>query len=386
MDRQIGVGTFQASARARQLVNQVLDSNRLSYGPLSREFESRFAALHGCQYGVLSNSGTSSLLVALQTLKELNGWGDENEVICPALTFVAGINVVIQNRLKPVLVDIDDYWNIDCDLIERAITPRTRAIIPVHLFGQPCDLRSLKEIADKYNLAIIEDSCEAAFATQDEKSISSWGDIGCHSFYMAHIITTGVGGIALTNNRDYAMKLRSLCNHGLSYWHLSNNEEFDPMMLSRNFVFDSVGHSARITEFESALGLAQLEEWREIKHKRQYNHQYFIDRLTDLHNEGLIQLPKIRPDVKYTPMMFPVATLTESKHGLMRHLTDKGIGVRDTVPLTCQPVYKGLFSEADYPKAKFMNERGLYWSVHQDLTRDDLNYITEKVMEFFNGR
>lgn len=378
------MGTFQATPRARQLINSVLDSGRISYGPLSREFEQRFAELHGCNYGVLSNSGTSSLLVALQTLKELHGWKDGDEVICPALTFVSGINVVIQNHLRPVLVDIDDYWNIDCNLIERAITPRTRAIIPVHLFGQPCDMQSLKEIADKYNLAIIEDSCEAAFASQAEKSVSSWGDMGCHSFYMAHIITTGVGGITLTNSRDYAMKLRSLCNHGLSYWHLSNNEEFDPMMLSRHFVFDSVGHSARITELESALGLAQLEDWREIKHKRQYNHQYFIDRLTDLHNEGLIQLPKIRPDVKYTPMMFPIATLTESKHGLMGYLTDKGIGVRDTVPLTCQPVYRGLFNEADYPKAKFMNERGLYWSVHQSLTRDDLDFIIEKIGEFFD--
>lgn len=380
------MGTFQATPKARQLINSVLDSGRISYGPVSREFEQSFAELHGCRYGVLSNSGTSSLLVALQTLKELHGWGDENEVICPALTFVAGINVVIQNHLRPVLVDIDDYWNIDCNLIERAITPRTRAIIPVHLFGQPCDMQSLKEIADKYNLAIIEDSCEAAFASQAEKSVSSWGDMGCHSFYMAHIITTGVGGITLTNSRDYAMKLRSLCNHGLSYWHLSNNEEFDPMMLSRHFVFDSVGHSARITELESALGLAQLEDWQEIKHRRQCNHQYFIDKLTDLHNEGLIQLPKIRPDVKYTPMMFPIATLTASKYGLMGYLTDKGIGVRDTVPLTCQPVYRGLFNEADYPKAKFMNERGLYWSVHQGLTRNELDFIVEKTGEFFNGR
>jgi perosamine synthetase len=381
--RQIGLGTFQTTDRMRTLINRVLDSSRLSYGPMSQAFESRFAAMHGCKYGVLSNSGTSSLLVALQTLRELHGWEDGDEVLCPALTFVSGINIVIQNRLKPVLVDIDDYWNIDCNLIEQTITPRTRAIMPVHLFGQPCDIRSVKEIADKYKIAIIEDSCEAAFASQAGKSISSWGDMGCHSFYMAHLITTGVGGITLTNSRDYAMKLRSLCNHGLSYWHLSNNEEFDPMMLSRHFVFDSIGHSARITELESALGLAQLDDWQDIKAKRQANHQYFIDMLTGLHDEGFIRLPCSRADVSYTPMMFPIATLTESKHSLMSHLTERGIGVRDTLPLTCQPAYKGLFNEDDYPKAKFMNERGLYWPVHQGLTKSDLDYIIQMVLNYY---
>lgn len=379
--RQIGLGTFEATPEMFILVNRVLRSNRLSYGPVSQEFESRFAQMHGCQYGVLSNSGTSSLLVALQTLKELHGWQDGAEVICPALTFVAGINVVIQCRLKPVLVDIDDCWNIDCDLIEQAITKKTRAIMPVHLFGQPADMPRIKEIAFQYNLKCIEDSCEAAFATIDNVSIDQWSDIGCHSFYMAHIVATGVGGIAVTNNRDYAMKLRSLCNHGLSYWHLSNSEEFDPMMLSRHFVFDSIGHSARITELESALGLAQLDNWQEIKLRRQSNHQYFIDCLSDL--QDFIQLPKVRPNMSYTPMMFPIAILQESKYGLMEHLTRKGIGVRDTVPLTNQPVYKGLFNEADYPKAQFMNEHGLYWGLHQHLTHDDLDFIVQSVLEYF---
>lgn len=384
--RQVTLGTFNATPEMFNLVNQVLRSGRLSYGPLSQEFESRFAAMHGCEYGVLSNSGTSSLLVALQTLKRIHGWQKGDEVLVPALTFVASVNTIIQNRLKPVLVDIDDTYCIDPDLIEQAITPKTKAIMPVHLFGQPCDMVSIKAIADKYNLKIIEDSCEAAFATQEGKSISSWGDIGCHSFYMAHIVTTGVGGISLTNNRDYAIMLRSLSNHGLSYKHLSASDEFDPMMLSRYFVFDSIGHSFRITELESALGLAQLDTWQDIKIKRQTNHQYFIDRLTNLHNDGKIRLPKIQPSVSFTPMMFPVATLTEPKQNLMNYLTQRGVGVRDTVPLTNQPVYKGLFNEDDYPKAKFMNERGLYWGVHQDLTRDDLDYVIQCAYEYWHDK
>jgi perosamine synthetase len=381
--RQVTLGTFNATPEMFNLVNQVLRSGRISYGPLSQEFEKRFAAMHGCEYGVLSNSGTSSLLVALQTLKKVHGWQKGDEVLCPALTFVASVNTIIQNRLKPVLVDIDGTYCIDPDLIERAITPKTRAIMPVHLFGQPCDMTTIKAIADKYNLKIIEDSCEAAFATQENKSISSWDGIGCHSFYMAHIITTGVGGISLTNNRDYAIMLRSLSNHGLSYKHLSASDEFDPMMLSRYFVFDSIGHSLRITELESALGLAQLDNWQDIKTKRQFNHQYFIDKLSGLDK---IRLPQVRPNVSFTPMMFPIATMTEPKQGLMDYLTQKGIGVRDTVPLTNQPVYKGLFNEADYPRAKSMNNHGVYWGLHQDLTQDDLDYVIQSVREYYNGR
>lgn len=379
---RIELGVFEISRQMKEYVAQALNLGRLSYGPLSQEFEQRFAALHGCEYGVLSNSGTSSLLVALQTLKKLYGWELGDEVIVPALTFVASVNVILQVRLKPVLVDIEpNYYCINPALIEQAITRRTRAIMPVHLFGQPADMQTIRAIADSHNLKIVEDSCEAAFAGQADKSISSWGDIGCHSFYMAHIVTTGVGGISLTNNRDYATMLRSLSNHGLSYKHLSASEEFDPMMLSRYFVFDSIGHSFRITELEAALGLAQLNDWQAIKARRQYCHQYFIDNLTGL--DGLIRLPKVRPGVSFTPMMFPVADLRQPKQKLMDFLTRCGIGVRDAVPLTNQPVYKGLFREAEYPQAKFMNEHGLYWPCHQGLTNEDLAYIVQSVKEFY---
>ena len=366
-----------------RLVNQVLRSGRISYGPVSQEFERRFAEMHGCKYGVLSNSGTSSLLVALQTLKELHGWQDKDEAICPALTFVASVNTIIQNRLKPVLVDIDDYCGIDPGLIEAAITPKTRAIMPVHLFGQPCDMAAVLDIAYARGLKVVEDSCEAAFATVDGRSISSLGDIGCHSFYMAHIITTGVGGMAVTSNRDYAMKLRSLTNHGLSYEHLSGSDEFDPMMLSRYFVFDSIGHSMRITELESALGLAQLEGYQDIVSERRFNFAYLMDCLRPLEDRGLIRLLKLRDYMTFCPMMFPIVTLTESKRGLMAHLTQNGIGVRDTMPLTNQPAYKGIFNEADYPKAQWMNEHGLYVPCHQGLMQDDLNYMVEGIGDYF---
>lgn len=382
--RRVGTGTVTISPLARYYINDVLDKGWLSYGEYSRRFEQEFANLHGCKYGILSNSGTSSLLVALQAMKEIHGWRDGDEVIHPAVTFVAGINVTLQAGLKPVLVDVErEYYCIDPALIERVITPRTKAIMPVHLFGQPCDMELVTAIAKAYNLKVIEDGCEAAFATYQGKSISSWGDIGCHSFYAAHIIVAGVGGISLTNDRDYATKMRSLTNHGLAYEYLSKSEEFDPDMLSRYFVFDTVGHSFRVTEMEAALGVAQLQDRLKMVTRRQENFWYLKESLKELDQRGLIQLPKVRDCVSYCPMMFPIITLTEPKNGLMAYLTQRGIGVRDTLPLINQPVYKGLFNEVDYPIAKMMNEQGLYCGVHHGLEWVDLDYIAQCVIDYY---
>src|SRR5215469_12022353 len=122
----VGVGTFTTSPLAKKLVNEVLDSNRLSYGPMTQRFESEFARLHGCRFGIMSNSGTSALQLALQAMKEIHGWEDGDEVLVPAVTFVATANIVLHNRMVPVLVDVDQlYYDIDADRIERAITPKT---------------------------------------------------------------------------------------------------------------------------------------------------------------------------------------------------------------------------------------------------------------------
>ncbi len=135
--RHIGTGTFVATERMRELINEALDSGRIAYGPLSQQFERDFSGLHGCKYGILSNSGTSSLHVALQALKEIHNWDDWDEVIVPSLTFVATINIVFHNRMKPVFVDVEPQtYGIDAALMNLAVTERTRAVIPVHLFGQ----------------------------------------------------------------------------------------------------------------------------------------------------------------------------------------------------------------------------------------------------------
>lgn len=385
--RQIGLGTFKTTPKARQLVNSVLDSGRISYGPMSQEFESRFAEMHGCKYGVLSNSGTSSLLVALQTLKELHGWQDGAEVIVPALTFVATVNVVLQLRLKPVLVDVEaDYYGIDVSKIEAAITDRTRCIIPVHTFGQPCNLEALyTQVPKMYDYKVIEDSCECMGVKHNGVIIGKWSDITCFSTYAAHLLVTGVGGLATTNNPEYAQYMRSLINHGIDLTELPNGESYDPTWLARKFRFVRVGHSFRLTEMEAALGLAQLDDLPAIIEKRRDNAEYIMGGLDHWEEKGYLQLPAIRPNTEHAFMMLPLVCLQEGKRDkLMAHLNENGIGTRLALPLTNQPVYKGLWNEADYPVAAWMNANAFYIPTHQNLSRDDLDYMVEKIGEFMN--
>lgn len=387
--RQIGLGTFEATPKARQLVNKVLDSGRISYGPMSQAFESRFATLHGCKYGVLSNSGTSSLLVALQTLKELHGWQDGAEVIVPALTFVATVNVVLQLRLKPVLVDCEcDFYGIDIGKIEDAITDKTRCIIPVHTFGQPCDMEGIYNSSidvRQCKIKIIEDSCEAMLVKHQRLSIGDWGDIGVFSTYAAHILVTGVGGIATTNSLDYAKVMRSLTNHGIDLTELPTGEQYDPTWLARKFRFTRVGHSFRLTEMEAALGLAQLDDLPDIICKRQQNAAYLTEGLKPF--EDRLQLPMVRPNTEHSFMMYPIVCLQpNTRDRLCQHLEKNGIGTRLMLPLIRQPVYNGLWNPEDYPVASWIDKDGFYIGIHQHLTRDDLDYMVEKVGEFFSGR
>jgi len=388
--KKVTVGTFTTTPRMRELVNQALDNNRLSYGPMSRQFEQEFAALHGCRFGVTSSSGTASLRIALQTLKELHGWRDGDEVIVPAVTFVATVNVVLQCGLKPVLVDVErDFFGIDCLGARRAFDPKkARAIIPVHLFGHPCNMFDVERTAKDNSLAIVEDSCEAMFCSQHKRPVGSWGDIAAFSTYVAHLLSTGVGGVATTNNPDYAAKMRSLVNHGRDGIYIAPEDsdvKGDQLreVVSRRFRFESVGWSARMTELQAALGLAQLETWQEMIEARQSNARYLTYSLR--HFEDRLQLPAVRPGATHSWMMYPMVLRDGSKWPLVNWLEERGVETREMLPLTNQPVYAGMFREDDYPVAKWINESGFYVGVHQDLTRGDLDRTIEGIGGYFKS-
>lgn len=386
--RHIGTGTFFATERMRQLVNQVLDSGRISYGPLSQKFEREFSSLHGCKYGILSNSGTSSLHVALQALKEIHNWADETEVIVPAVTFVATINIVLHTRMKPVFVDIEpNHFGLDPELLEDAINERTRAIIPVHLFGQPCDMTAIELIARDHHLKIVEDSCETMFAQHHGQMVGSLGDIACFSMYNAHIITAGVGGIATTDSAFYAAKMRSLVNHGLDIDELNVDDNFSPRpAIGRSFRFTHAGHSFRITEMEAALALAQLEEREEIISGRRRNARHLYAKLQMLNDHMGIEmrLPYVAEGNTHSWMMFPIVLDGKNeKSALTAFLNSRGIETRDLMPITNQPIFAGMLDPNEYPEAAQCNRAGFYVGCHQDLSPEDIEYMAHVFFEYY---
>lgn len=389
---QIGVGGFEIDQRAKDLVAEVLDSNRITSGPKMARFESEMARLHDCHYALMSNSGTSSLLVALAALKEVHGWQDGDEVIVPAVTFVATSNVVMYNGLKPVFVDVEpDYYTLDPGKIEARITPRTRAIMPVHLSGLPCDMDPIMDIAERHGLRVVEDSAETMFARYKGRAVGSFGDVGCFSTYAAHIITTGVGGLCTTNDPDLLVILKSLVNHGRDsiYIRMDDDAGSDDVfeIANRRFSFVRLGHSFRATEMEAALGIAELERHEESVGRRQYLARRLSEGLADL--EHVLQLPAIRPDSDHTFMFYPLVVKEQGggRDDLIRYLEERRIETRYLLPLINQPVYRDLFGDLDreYPVAAWLNERAFYIGCHPAITEDDIDYVIATFHEYFGG-
>jgi dTDP-4-amino-4,6-dideoxygalactose transaminase len=387
---QIGVGGLEIDARAKKYVNQALDANRLSHGPFSQGFESLFAKEHDCQYACFLSSGTSALQIALAVLKEKHGWQDGDEVLVPAVTFIATANIVFYNGMRPVFVDVDSTtYNMDPARIEEKITERTRAVIPVHLFGLPAEMGAIMEVAEKHDLRIIEDSCETMFATCDGRKVGSFGEIGCFSTYVAHILVTGVGGLCTTRDPDLAVMLKSAMNHGRDsiYLHVDDDQTEDQErlfeMVARRFRFVRLGHSFRATELEAAIGLAQLEQKDEFLERRRRNARILTEGLKDL--EGRLQLPAVPENRTHSFMMYPMVLRDESKRNLINYLEERKIETRDMMPLLSQPVYREVFGdlEDDYPVAKWINESGFYVGCHPYLREEEVRYIVEVVGKYF---
>jgi dTDP-4-amino-4,6-dideoxygalactose transaminase len=390
MTNKVGVGHFETTPRMRELINVALDNNRLSYGPLCREFESKFARAHNAKFAVLSNSGTSALQVALQAMKELHGWNDGDEVLIPAVTFVATANIVLHNRMIPVPVDVNEFsYNIAPGLLGREVNPRTKAIIPVHLFGQMANMSRIHDIVNLNGLRILEDSCECMFATHRGKYPGEYGDIAAFSTYIAHLISTGVGGISTTDNPDYAAKMRSLVNHGRDGIYVSIDDDNElggaalKEVISRRFRFESIGHSYRITELEAAIGLAQLEEAQEMIRRRRLHADYLSDGLSP-HLDRLAT-PTAMFGNTHSFMMYPIVLRNEEKWGLCNALENAGIETREMMPLTNQPAYTGLFDPDAYPVAKWINTNGFYVGCHHGMELDDLDRIVSVVDDYFTS-
>lgn len=368
--KTIDVGTLQLTARHRAKVMEALKSNRLSYGPMTEEFENKFAKIHKNKYGIFTNSGTSALQATIHAMKILYGWKDRDEIIMPATTFVATYNVILHNNLKPVLVDVDENFNINTKLIDKKITKKTRAIMPVHLLGKPADMKQIMAYAKSYGLKVIEDSCETMFM----KGVGT-GDVACFSFYIAHLLTTGVGGMAITNDKELADLIRSLIFHGRDNKYLQINDDDKPTkeIIESRFKFNHPGYSYRGTEVEAALGLVELENYKEMIATRQQNAAIlgvflYKDQMSWFNNYWK----------NHAFMMFPY--FSDDRDELILYMESKGITTRTLMPLLNQPYIKE--DAKKYSVSELILKRGLLFGCHQGLTPQDLNRIVQTIEEF----
>jgi len=318
-----------------------------STGEYINKFENTFSAYSDCKYGIAVSNGTAALHLALVTL----GIREGDEVIIPDLTFAATINAVIYTNATPVIVDVEESsWCIDPKEIEKAITPKTKAIIPVHLYGQSCDMDAIMKIAKKNNLKIIEDCAEAHGAMCNEQKVGSFGDIGCFSFYGNKVITTGEGGMCTTNNHDLDEKMRVLRDHGMSktkrYWH------------------DVVGYNYRMTNIQAAIGLAQLERIEDIHNNRQKYENNYKDILGDDNFTFQNNLPNRD---RITWLVSVLLDKNLDKKVYLEKLKDNGIDARPFFfPLSDMDIYKS-FCKVDTPVSHMLSKIGFNLPTYESL-------------------
>ncbi|MBM4339179.1 MAG: DegT/DnrJ/EryC1/StrS family aminotransferase [Deltaproteobacteria bacterium] len=397
--RRVSFGTIQIPELSKRLITEILETARISSGKYVRLFEERFAELLGVKEAVALSSGTDADILALSVLHDF-GAKQGDEVIVPALSFVATGNAVVHAGFKPVFVDIDrKTLNIDVHQIESAITEKTRAIMPVHLMGKPADMDGVNAIAKRYGLAVVEDAAEAHGARYKGKPVGTLGDLGAFSLYVAHIITTGEGGIVVTGNEAYAQILRSLRSHGRACkckeCTLNTTSGFCAKRFKSEdggdirFVFERLGYSSKMNELEAAIGLGNLECYREILDKRRNNLLHALKRFERF--RPYLATIQEEPWEEIGPHAIPIvvqegASFTRSELG--HYLEQEGIETRTlfaSMPTQCAGfAYLGHRS-GQFPNAEYIGRHGLHIGVHQDLGLEEMEYVMERLEKFLEA-
>ena len=356
------------SGHEMEYVADCLYSNWISSkGKYIDMFEQGFSRFCGCGHGITCANGTSALHLALASL----GVGEGDEVIIPAFTMVSTAFAVAYVGAKPVLVDCERHtWNIDIAMIEKKITPRTRVILPVHIYGHPCDMASILEVARKHGLFVVEDAAEAHGAEANGRKAGGMGDVGCFSFYANKIITTGEGGMVTTNDADFAERARYLKDLAFSR--------------DRRFIHSEIGFNYRMTNVQAAIGLAQLEKIQEYVDRRRKNAWVYNRLLKDVRG---VTLPVERQWAKNVYWMYAIVVEDDFGVGrdhLMQALAERGIETRPFfVPMNRQPVFRkmGLFDNEKYPVAEEIAEKGLYLPSGSGLKQEQIEYVCSQIAE-----
>jgi perosamine synthetase len=349
----------------KYLMQAVRTSWISSVGSFVKEFETKFAEKVGAQHGVTCSSGTTALHLALRAL----GVGRGDEVIVPAFTMIACPNAVVYTGARPVLVDAEPgTYNLDLSQLESKITSRTRAIMPVHIYGHPVDMDKLLRIARKYDLYVLSDTAESHGAEYKGRPLGGLGDVAAYSFYGNKIITTGEGGMVTTNNWEIAKLARTLRDQAFSK--------------ERHFWHKFLGYNYRMTNMQAAIGLAQTERFELLVNYWRHNAELYGKLLAKV--PGLV-LPSEKSWAKNVFWMYGILVQPEfgmSRDELRGKLAECGIETRTFfIPIHLQPIYFKAYGRQSFPVAEMLGERGMYLPSGSTLTPDGVRFVAQCIKE-----
>ena len=353
-----------------ELVNQVLRTPYLSMGPMIDRFEAIIASYIGTKHAVGIGSGTAGLHLCIKAA----GIGRGDEVITTPFSFISSANCILLEGATPIFVDIDPRTlNIDADRIEEKITARTKALLPVHVFGQPCDMDKITAIAAEYDLLVIEDACEAIGAEYKGRKVGTFGRCAAFSFYPNKQMTTGEGGAILTDDEEWADLFRSLRNQGRAK---------DGGWLAH----ERLGYNYRLDELSSALGVAQLDRIEELLAKREEVAQMYSELLAK--TDGL-EIPYASPQVKMSWFVYVVRLASGvDRDRVMARLEEKGVASRAYFsPIHLQPFYRRKFGsrEGDFPVTEAVARSTLALPFHSNLDEESVEYVCSALSEIITA-
>jgi len=346
-------------AEEKQAVLEVLESGILAMGPRVAAFEEAFAKICDTRYAIATSNGTTALHIALLA----HGIGPGDEVITSPFTFIASANSILFVGATPVFVDIDPRtFNIDVRQVEAAITPRTKAILPIHLYGLCCDMDALMSIAEKHHLVIIEDACQSHGATYQGKKAGSFGT-GTFSFYPTKNITSAEGGMITTSDEQIAEKCRVIRNHGMR----------------RRYYHDELGFNFRMTDVHAAIGLAQTKKLEKFNQARATNATYY-----DQHLRG-VEIPFVPQGCGHVYHQYTIRVPQGKRDALRDYLKEKEIGTEIYYPLPIhqQSVYIERYgSSQHFPHSENAASEVLSLPIHPSLSPADLESVVNAVNTF----
>lgn len=382
---KVPIARTHLTGKEFNIIRKPLESGWLVQGKYVKEFEDKWSEYTGAKHSIAVTSCTTALHLSLVAL----GFKADDEAIIPAFTWIATANIIEHLGGKVIFCDIDlKTFNIDVNQIEEKITPKTKAILPVHLFGLSADMDPILELAKKYNLWVVEDAACGFGAKYKRQHVGAFGDTGCFSFHPRKAITTGEGGMITTNNDELAEKLRSMRDHGATMSDFQRHHGAKPYLLSE---YPYAGYNYRMTDIQASLGVTQMERTENIVNERQELAKKYSEALKEL---DFFQLPYKNEYYEHGYQSYPcmfdfnnaklnnIKSVNEKRNAFMDTLQNNGVSTRPathSVHMLKYYIEKYLIHPKDFPNAYLANECSISFPLFNGLTQEEQKFVIDSI-------